>query len=348
MSRLSAIVMPLMITALLGREFSGLKASAAQFSGSQITLLGTGASFPAPLYELWFRQYNRIHPEVQINFQALGSGAGIKQFQQGLVDFAASDAAMTDQQLASVKDGVAMLPMTAGAVVLAYNLPGYDGELRLSRQAYAAIFLGRITRWDDPAIARVNPGKHLPSSPIVVVTKSDASGTTFVFTLHLSAISEAWSNGPGTGTAVDFPVGIAAKGTLGVTALIKHTPGAIGYVEFGYAVQTGMPMATLENKRGKFIKPSLGSGAAALASIKLPANLRAWLPDPDGAETYPIVTYTWILCRRHYSDPKIAAALRLVLGYCLTEGQAYSTGLGYIPLPETVIHSVTAALDQLQ
>ncbi|MGO9062465.1 MAG: phosphate ABC transporter substrate-binding protein PstS [Candidatus Binataceae bacterium] len=312
-----------------------------------ISLLGTGASFPAPLYELWFRQYNQLHPEVQVNYQALGSGAGIKQFQQGLVNFAASDAAMTDQEIAAVKDGVVMLPMTAGIVVLAYNLPGVPVDLKLSRAAYTGIFLGKITRWNDNAIARANPGVKLPDLKVVVITKSDASGTTFVFTNHLSAISAEWKNAVGTGKTVNFPVGVAARGTLGVTALIKRTPGAIGYVEYGYAKQSGVAMAMLENRAGNFVKPELATGRTALASVSLPPNLRAWMPDPPGADSYPIVTYTWLLCYKKYKDPKIAAALKSLLRYCLTGGQAYSAELGYIPLPPEVVKLVTQALDRI-
>src|SRR5271166_2088298 len=248
------------------RTRAGLGVAFAQ--GAHITLQGTGATFPAPLYERWFSEYNKLHPEVQINYQALGSGAGIKQFQQGLIDFAASDAAMTDDEISAVKNGVVMLPMTAGSVVLTYNLPGGPSELKLSREAYSGIFLGKVTQWNDPIIAKNNPGEKLPDTRITVVAKSDASGTTFVFTSHLSAISEAWKNGPGIGKAVNFPVGVAAKGTLGVAAMVKQVPGAIGYVEYGYARQTGLPMAVLENRAGKFVKPDLKTGTNALASIK--------------------------------------------------------------------------------
>lgn len=316
-------------------------------AGEPISLLGTGASFPAPLYEFWFRQYNQLHPEVQVNYQMLGSGAGIKQFQQGLVNFAASDAAMTDQEIAAVKQGVVMLPMTAGMVVLAYNVPGVSSNLKLSRSAYVGIFLGRITDWDDEAVARANPGVKLPHLRIVVITKSDASGTTFVFTNHLSAISAEWKNEPGTGKTVNFPVGVAARGTLGVTALIKRTPGAIGYVEYGYAKQSGVPMAMLENHSGNFVKPDLKTGQDALAGVSLPQNLRAWMPDPAGKDSYPIVTYTWMLCYRKYKDPNIAAALKSLLRYCLTQGQSYSAQLGYIPLPAGVVKLATETVDQI-
>src|SRR5215469_16916211 len=319
--------------------------SGAALAAGGITLQGTGATFPAPLYQRWFAEYNKLHSDVQINYQALGSGAGIKQFQQGLVDFGASDAAMTDEEMSQVKDGgVILLPMTAGSVVLAYNLPGGPSDLKLSRDAYVAIFLGKITTWNDPMIAKSNPGTTMPNTKITVVTRSDGSGTTFVFTSHLTAISDAWKSGPGAGKSVNFPVGVAGKGNPGVTALIKQTPGAIGYVEYGYAKQTGMPIATLENKSGKFVTVSQESEKAALKS-ELPENLRAWISDPDEPGAYPIVTYTWILAHQKYSDPKIATALKAVLNYGLTTGQGFSADLGYIPLPKRVIEQVTKAVD---
>ncbi len=312
-----------------------------------ITLQGTGATFPAPLYQRWFSEYNKLHPDVEINYQALGSGAGIKQFQQGLVNFGASDAAMTDAEMAAVKQGVVLLPMTAGSIVLTYNLPDAPSELKLSRDAYTGIFLGKITQWNDPVIAKANPGAKLPDTKITVVSRSDGSGTTYVFTSHLSAISDAWKSGPGAGKTVNFPAGVAGKGNPGVAALIKQTPGAIGYVEFGYAQQTGMPMASLENKSGKFIKPDLETGKNALASVQLPDNLRAWITDPAGADAYPIVTYTWLLCYKKYADPKIAATLKSVIQYGLSTGQTFSIQLGYIPLPPNVVSAVTKALDQI-
>jgi phosphate transport system substrate-binding protein len=200
-----------------------------------------------------------------------------------------------------------------------------------------------VTRWNDPIIAKTNPGGNLPDTDITVVTKSDASGTTYVFTSHLGAISEAWKNGPGVGSAVSFPVGVAAKGTMGVTSLIKQTQGAIGYIEYGYASHSGLPMADLENRAGKFIKPDPTTGANALADLKLPANLRGWLPDPAGEDAYPIVTYSWLLCRRKYADPRMAEVLKSVISFGLNQGQ-YSIDLGYLPLPAEVIRAVTDAL----
>ena len=316
-------------------------------AGDKVTLQGTGATFPAPLYQRWFSEYNKLNPDVQINYQPLGSGAGVKQFQEGLVNFGASDAAMTDEEMKSVKDGVVLLPMTAGSIVLTYNLPGGLKDVKLSREAYAGIFLGKITKWNDPAIAKANEGTTLPDTKITVVTRSDGSGTTFVFTSHLSAISEDWKKGPGAGKSVSFPVGVAGKGNAGVTALVKQTPGAIGYVEFGYAEQTKMPMATLENKGGKYVKADLKSAEMALSNVELPADMRAWITDPEGAEAYPIVTYTWLLCYKKYSDPKVAQALKSVIEFGLTKGQSYAPQLGYIPLPPKVVTTVQKALSEI-
>jgi phosphate transport system substrate-binding protein len=312
-----------------------------------VTLQGTGATFPAPLYQKWFTEYNKDHPNVQVNYQALGSGAGVKQFQQHLVDFGASDAAMTDQEMAVVKDGVVLLPMTAGAIVLSYNLPDITTDLKLSREAYVGIFLGKITSWNDPAIAKTNPGVSLPDTKMTVVSRSDGSGTTFVFTSHLSAISDEWKNGPGAGKSISFPVGVAGKGNPGVTALIKQTPGAIGYVEYGYAVQAKMPMALLENKSGKFVKADLSTGKNALASVQLPENLRAWVTDPPGPDSYPIVTYTWLLLYKNYQNTKTLDALKSVIKYGLTQGQSFSAELGYIPLPGNVVDADMKALNQI-
>jgi len=314
---------------------------------ADVTLQGTGATFPAPLYQRWFTEYNKLHPEVQINYQALGSGAGVKQFQEGLVNFGASDAAMTDEEIAAVKDGVVLLPMTAGSIVLAYNLPDGPPELKLSREAYVGIFLGTISKWNDPKIASANPGVTLPDTKITQVTRSDGSGTTFVFTQHLSAISNEWKSGPGTGKSVNFPVGVGGKGNPGVTALIKQTPGAIGYVEYGYAKQTKMPVAVLENKSGQYVKADRESERAALSSVALPPDLRAWISDPAEPTAYPIVTYTWLLAYKKYADPKVRDALKGVIQYGLTEGQKFSEELGYIALPEGVVTAVSKALDQI-
>lgn len=310
-------------------------------------LSGAGATFPAPLYQRWAVEYNKLHPKVQVNYQSVGSGAGVKQFTQGTVDFGASDAAMSDEEIAKVKQGVVMIPATAGSIVIAYNLPEVK-ELKLSRDAYAGIFLGKVTKWNDPVIAKENPGVTLPDMPINVAFRSDGSGTTFVFTKHLAAISKDFADEVGTDKSVTWPVGAGGKGNEGVTALIKQTPGTVGYVEYGYAVNNGLSMASLQNKGGKFVKPSDESGAATLAHVEFPENLRIWPEDPMGAEDYPIATFTWLLLYKKYSDSAKLQALKDFVTYGITDGQKFSGELGYIPLPPAVVEKSKAALATVQ
>ena len=325
--------------------------AASDAAAEMVKLKGSGASFPFPLYGRWFKEYGKVNKQVQVDYQAKGSGAGIKDFVNKTVDFAASDAAMTDEEIASVGTGVQLLPMTAGTIVLAYNLPNGPKDLKLSREAYTKIFLGQVTKWNDSAIAKANPGATLPDTAITVVRRADSSGTTFVFTQHLSAVSEAWKNGPGAGTAVNWPSTdkfVASPKNDGVAATIKQTPGALGYIEYGFAKIAKLPMAWLENKAGTFVEPTLESGQAALAGVTLPPDLRAWLPDPDGAAAYPIVSYTWMLSYKKYSDPKMAAAMRDLITYCLTDGQKVSGEMGYIPLPSQVVQIVAKAAHNIQ
>jgi phosphate transport system substrate-binding protein len=316
-------------------------------TGEGVKLQGTGATFPAPLYGKWFKAYGLAHPGVQINYQAVGSGAGVKAVKDKTVDFGASDAAMTEEEMKAVEGGVQLLPMTAGSIVLAYNLEGVD-DLKLTREAYVDIFLGKITKWNDPKIAAANPGVQLPDANVNVIVRADGSGTTFVFTQHLSTISEEFKKSPGTDKQPNWPVGTKSKGNDGVAASIKTTPGAIGYIEFAHATFTKLPMALLQNKAGKFIKPTIASGQASLASVTLPENLIAWLPDPAGNDSYPIVTYTWIICYKHYAEAQKAATLKDVLAYGLTDGQKDSEALGFIPLPADVAVKVMAALGNIK
>jgi phosphate transport system substrate-binding protein len=308
-----------------------------------VKLQGAGASFPAPLYNKWFKTYNAAHPEVQIDYQSVGSGSGVKAVIDKTVDFGASDAAMTADEISQVPAGVQLLPMTAGSIVLAYNVTGIE-SLQLPRDVYAGIFLGNITKWNDPAIAAANKGAKLPDSDIHVVVRADSSGTTFVFTKHLATINDDFAANPGVNKMPNWPVGTKSKGNEGVAASIHTTPGAIGYMEYGYAKGAKLKMAALENKAGKMVEPTIASGQAALDSIDMPDDLVAWLPDPEGEGSYPIVTYTWIMAYKKYAEPHKAAALKQVLTYCLTEGQSQSEALGYIPLPEAVTGKVTAAL----
>lgn len=313
-----------------------------------VRLLGAGATFPAPLYQRWFADLNKEYPKVQINYQGNGSGAGIEQFTKGIVDFGASDVAMKDDEIQKVGDkGVIMLPMTAGSIVLAYNLPEVTGELKLPRQVYADIFLGKIKKWNDPAIAKANPDVKLPDQNITVAYRSDGSGTTGVFTKHLSAISPEWKTKVGEGKTVQWPTGTGAPKNDGVAALIKQNKGTIGYVEYGYAAKNQLKFASLENKAGKFVAPTDQSAEKTLEAVQLPENLRAFITDPEGADSYPIVTYTWMLVHKKYSDPAKAKAIEAMIEYGLTNGQKVSTELGYVPLPKNVVDKVATAADAI-
>ncbi|MBH8552140.1 phosphate ABC transporter substrate-binding protein PstS [Nostocaceae cyanobacterium CENA357] len=316
--------------------------------GGNVSLTGAGASFPAPLYASWFTDLNKKYPNLQVNYQSVGSGAGVEQFLKGTVDFGASDVAMTDEEIKKIPQdkGVLLLPVTAGGVVLAYNLPGVS-ELKLPRALYTDILLGNIKTWNDPKIAAANPGVNLPNQPITVVYRSDGSGTTGVFTKHLAAISPEWKSKVGEGKSVNWPVGVGGKGNEGVTAQIKQTQGAVGYIEYGYAKQNNIPFATLENQAGKFVKYNDQSASETLAAVTLPENLRAFIADPEGDNSYPIVSYSWILAYRNYPDVAKAKAMEATIEYALTEGQKISGELGYIPLPQPVIAKVAAAADQI-
>lgn len=313
---------------------------------SDVAITAAGASFPAPLYQRWFQDFNKINPKVQINYQSVGSGAGVEQFTKGTVDFGASDTAMKDDEIAKVPadKGVILLPMTAGSIVIGYNLADVP-ELKLPRDVYVDIFAGKITKWNDPKIAAANPGAKLPDQAITIVHRSDGSGTSAVFTKHLSAISPDWKAAVGDGKTVQWPVGVGAKGNEGVTAQVLQTAGSIGYVEYGYAKNNNLKFASLQNKAGTFVAPNDESASAALATVPLPENLRAFIEDPEGAKSYPIVTYTWMLVPKKVADPNKAKAIEAMIEYGLTEGQKVSSELGYVPLPQSVKEKVAAAAD---
>ncbi len=325
-------------------------------SAEEIKLTGSGASFPFPIYGAWFKDFSKQTKGVTVDYQAKGSGAGIQDFTNNTVDFAASDAAMDDEEIAKIKQGVVLLPMTAGEIVLSYNLPGVKA-LQLPRDVYVDIFMGKITKWNDPKIVAANPGVKLPDENITVVARSDSSGTTYVFTGHLSAVSEEFKNTVGHGKTAQWPKSfVKAPKNDGVTATIKQTPGAIGYIEYGYAIATKQPMAILQNKAGKFVTPGDESGKAALASAEFPTNtlpgsdtpdLRVWVSDPAGAQAYPIATFTWMLFYKDQDDGK-AKVLRDLVEYGLTKGQAIAPKMGYIPLPENVVERVRKAAALIQ
>jgi phosphate transport system substrate-binding protein len=348
---------------------------------AKTTLQGTGATFPAPLYKRWFQEYNRLHPDIQINYQATGSGAGEQQFLDGLVDFGGTDAAFSSEVYEKEKNNLYLLPLTAGSIVLAYNIPGIgdtdatytdtDQGLRLSREVYVAIFLGDITSWDDPRILECNPklkdqfaNLRKEQRPITVVRRAESSGTTFVFTQHLSAVSpQKWGNknggtGPGTGKRVVWPVGVGGKNNSGVAALIKQTPGAIGYLEFQYAKASKLPTAALQNKAGEYLLATPASSKATLAEASKIMDekhtFRVWISDPVGKDCYPIVTYTWMILKPKYVDregnPDLSTSetLKEVLLYCLGDGQKISEELGYVPLPEQVADKVREAIEKIK
>src|SRR5260370_30206598 len=342
----------------LRRGLSLLLASAAclvpmSCSSPGLTLQGAGATFPAPLYKRWFLEYYQRPREVRVNYQAIGSGAGIRKFTDGLTTFGASDAAMSSKEDKEFKKArgtdVSLLPVTAGSIVLCYNLPE-AANLRLSRKAYLGIFKGEITTWDDPLIAECNPGVSLPyGRAITVVRRSDGSGTTYAFTNHLNEVAKSLKTDwpPGVGKSVVWPKRdmIGGRGNSGVAALIQQTPGAIGYLEVGFAELNHLAMAYLQNKAGQYVESTMETCQAALKGVKLPPDFRIWLPDPAGENAYPIVTYTWILCRKKYDDAIQAEKLKEVLRFCLTEGQKFSKDLGYIPLPPEIAAEVLRAVD---
>ncbi len=316
-------------------------------------LRGAGATFPHILYKQWFSTYQHDHPGTHVTYEAVGSGEGIRRFigrntkEEERVDFGASDAAMSDADMTLVDRGALLLPVTAGGVVLAYNLPGLQGDLKLSRAACAGIFLGEVKNWNDPAIAKTNPGVKLPRLTIATVVRQDRSGTTFAFTNHLSAVSEKWRARFGAATYVNWPGNaMRATGNEGVAGRIRQSVGSIGYVGYEFARRLGLNPAVIENREGRFVKPTIESCTTALAGLPMPENLRVFVPDPAGEGSYPLVTFTWILLYKKYDAAK-GAAIRDLFRWCLREGQGYAPQMGYVPLPEGVAAQAAASLDRL-
>jgi phosphate transport system substrate-binding protein len=327
-------------------------AAAAQTAASNALVLhGAGATFPAPLYKKWIGVFTAQNPDISIEYQEVGSGEGVRRFLAQSVDFGASDGALTDEQMAKVAAGVRLVPATAGLVVLAYNLPGLGGDLKLSREAYADIFLRRIQKWNDSRIQALNPGLKLPNLSIVIAARKDSSGTTFAVSNHLSAISSAWRDGPGVGFVIDWSNrAMLARGNEGVAALVKNGVGALGYVEYGFAERLRLPMAQLQNRAGEYVAPNVHNGQATLArnARSMPENLRLYLPDPEGAESYPILSLSWLLLYERYADQRKGAAIKRFVSWGLTGGQSYSADLGYITLPPEVAALSRAALERVQ
>ena len=314
-----------------------------------VAIKGAGSTFIAPLLAKWIEEYRRTHAGAAFTYDAVGSGEGVKRFLAGTVDFGASDAALNDKELAQAdpRRGAVMIPMTAGMVVLAYNVPGIAGGLQLARAVYLDIFAGRIRTWDDPRIAATNPGLALPKTDIVPVVRRDSSGTTFIMTNHLGSANPWWAaQGPGVGKLVDWPGAMTAVGNEGVAQRVKITAGSIGYLGYEFAQRLGLPVATLQNKAGTLVAPSPQGGQSALGSVgdQVPADLRLFVPDPEGPDAYPIVGYTWILLDAHQADPAKAQALKDALGWGLGEGQSFATAMGYVPLPPAMVAKARAAL----
>ncbi|MDR3763227.1 MAG: phosphate ABC transporter substrate-binding protein PstS [Acidobacteriota bacterium] len=307
-----------------------------------------GATFPYPIYSKWFNEYHQKTGSVQINYQAIGSGGGIKQLQVGTVDFGASDMPMTNEQLASTPFKVVHIPTVLGAVVPAYHIPGVNAELKFTPEILAGIFLGHINNWADPQIAKANPGIKFPNQSIVVVHRSDGSGTTFIFTDYLSKVSGEWKSSVGANTSVKWPVGIGGKGNEGVAGMVRQIDGSIGYVELIYAVQNNIPYGQVRNKAGNFIKASLETTTAAAAGVKIPADYRVSITNPDGKYAYPLASFTWMLIPAVSKDPAKGKIIREFLEWEITEGQKQTSQLTYAPLPKEVANKVAATIKTIK
>ena len=348
----SVAIVSLIASACSGGDKSGSdKRSATSASSGSVDLTGAGATFPYPLYSKWFNDYAAA-TGVRINYQSIGSGGGIRQLSEGTVDFGASDSPMKDDEIAKAKGPVMHFPTVLGAVVVTYNLPGVTTPLKLSGAVVADFFAGRIPKWNDPKIASLNAGVNLPADDILVVHRSDGSGTTFVFTDYLTAVSPAWASGPGRGKEVAWPVGLGGKGNEGVSGQVKQTPGAIGYVELAYAKQNNLSVASIQNASGNFVAPSPDGMTAAAAGVaeKLPGNTdyRLSIVNAAGANAYPISSFTWILVYAQQSDSVKGRKLRDFLRWALTEGEKQAAALDYAPLPASMASRLTARLDSIK
>lgn len=341
-----------LILAMLGTACSsGPKETSTAAPGSgQVLINAAGATFPYPLYAKWFDQYHKLHPNIQINYQSIGSGGGIRQLQAGTVDFGASDIPMTDEELAQAKIKVLHFPTVLGAVVPTYNLPEMKQELNFTPAALAGIFLGTIKKWDDQELTRANPGAHLPSNNIVVVHRSDGSGTTFVWTDYLSKVSADWKSRVGAGTSVNWPAGLGGKGNEGVAGLVKQTPYALSYLELVYAIQNQMPYGRVRNLSGNFTKAELASVAAAAEAVagRVPDDFRVSMTNPPGQNAYPVASFTWLLIPGKIEDPAKRTAITDFLQWMLQDGQAFAPPLSYAPLPQAVVSRERTAISRIQ
>ena len=327
-----------------------MAASTLALAEGQILLNAAGATFPYPIYSKWFDLYHTAHPNVQINYQSIGSGGGIRQLLDKTVDFGASDGPMNDEQLKQASVPILHFPTVLGAAIPSYNVPGVQGDLDFTPEALAGIFLGKITKWNDPAIASANPGVKLPKDDIVVVHRSDGSGTSYIWTDYLSKVSPQWQQEVGKGTSVKWPVGLGGKGNEGVSALIQQTPGALGYVELIYAIQNKIPYGKVKNSSGTFVKADLASvSAAAAATAKfMPDDFRVSITNPEGKTAYPIASFTWLLIPSKFADTAKRDVVKDFLKWMVTDGQQYCEPLAYAKLPKEVVAKEMTAIAKIQ
>jgi phosphate transport system substrate-binding protein len=326
-----------------------LMAALVGISSAETNLNGAGATFPNPIYQKWFSEYHNAHNDVQINYQSIGSGGGIKQLQSGTVDFGASDGPMTDEQLAQTPGKVFHIPTVLGAVVPTYNISGVTGELKFTADVLADIFLGNIKKWNDARIAKANPGVKFPDAEIVVVHRSDGSGTTYIFTDYLSKVSSTWKDKVGKGTSVNWPAGLGGKGNEGVSGMVKQTEGSIGYVELIYALSNKMPYGSVQNAGGEFVKASLESVTAAAASVKdMPDDFRVSITNAPGKTAYPISSFTWLLVPAEWADAGKEKAFVDFLTWMVDKGQTMTNDLSYAPLPKSVAAKVKARIKEVK
>jgi phosphate transport system substrate-binding protein len=315
----------------------------------QTTLNGAGATFPNPMYSKWFSEYHKVHSDVQVNYQPIGSGGGIRQVTAGTVDFGASDMPMTDKQLQEAKAKILNIPTVLGAVVPAYNVPGVTGEIKFTPEALAGIFLGKISKWNDKTITSANPGVNFPDREIIVVHRSDGSGTTFIWTDYLSKVSSDWKSQVGSDTSVKWPVGLGQKGNEGVAGSIRQLAGAIGYIELIYAVENKIPYGSVRNSSGAFVQGSLETVTAAAASApKMPADFRVSITNAPGKDAYPISSFTWLLIPAQSKDASKGKILADFLNWMVTDGQQMTSALAYAPLPDNVVAKVKDAIRQVK
>ena len=316
---------------------------------AQTNLNGAGATFPNPIYQKWFSAYHDANPTVQINYQSIGSGGGIAQLQKKTVDFGASDGPMTDQQLADTPFKVFHIPTVLGGVVPTYNIPGVTTELKFTGAVLADIYLGKIKKWNDPALAKLNPGVKFPDADIIVVHRSDPSGTSYIWTDFLSKVSQDWANGPKHGTAINWPVGLGGKGNEGVSGIVKQTEGAIGYVELIYAISNNMSYGSVQNAAGEFVKASLQSVTIAAGSVKdMPDDFRVSITNAPGKGAYPIASFTWLLVPVQWDDATKGKAFVAFLNWMVEQGQGMTSALSYAPLPKSVQAKVKARIKEIK